>query len=228
MKKGLTELVFIMDRSGSMSSLEEDTIGGFNSMIRKQKEGEVLVSTVLFDTDFETIHDRVPIEKVGKMTEEEYYTRGATALLDAVGMTIGDIRARQKKQPAAKRPEKTIFVIITDGYENSSTLYDYRDIKDLVQRQTNLGWEFLFLGANIDAFAEGAKLGIRRERSCKIAENRVGTRMAYRDVGKFIDEAMEAECMCDVGYDWCEDSATYEECREISEEEMAELFDVED
>lgn len=228
MKKGLTELVFIVDKSSSMYELTEDTIGGFNSMIRKRKEGNVLVSTVLFDTRFETLHDRVPIEKIGKMTEEEYCAGGCTALLDAVGMTIGDIKARQKKQRVANRPEKTIFVIITDGYENSSTIYDYSEIKELVQKQTNLGWEFLFLGANIDAFAEGERLGIKRNRSCKIAEDRIGTRMAYRDVGKFIDEAIEAECMEDVGDEWCVESEVYCESRYISDEEAAELFDDED
>lgn len=209
MKKGLTELVFILDRSSSMGGLETDTIGGFNSMIKKQKKEGVLVTTVLFDTEFDTIHGRVPIEEICEMTEEDYYVRGCTALLDAVGSTIGDIKKKQKRQRVCERPEKTIVVIITDGYENSSIIYDYDEIKELVQKQSNLGWEFLFLGANIDAFAEGRRLGIRRERSCKIVRDYEGTRRAYEDVGGFIEEAMECECMEDISDEWCESSMEY-------------------
>lgn len=209
MKKGLTELVFILDRSGSMTGLESDTIGGFNSMIRKQKKEGVLVTTVLFDNVFETIHKRVPIEKIEEMTEEEYYTRGSTALLDAMGSTIGDVRKKQKRQMVCERPEKTIFVIITDGQENSSRSYDYDDIRELVEKQRNLGWEFLFLGANIDAFAEGQRLGIRRERSCKIVADYEGTRRAYEDVGNFIVQAEECECMEDIDEEWCASSEEY-------------------
>lgn len=214
MKKGLTELVFILDRSGSMSGLESDTIGGFNSMIKKQKKEGVLVTTVLFDTEFETIHRRVPIETINKMTEKEYYTRGCTALLDAMGTTINDIKKKQRRQKVCERPEKTILVIITDGYENSSRIYDYDDIKELVEKQKNLGWEFLFLGANIDAFDEGRRLGISKKRCCTIAEDREGTRLAYEDVGDFLVEAEECEYMCDIGDEWCMASKEYFESRD--------------
>lgn len=213
MKKGLTELVFILDRSGSMRGLEEDTIGGFNSVIARQKEGSALVTTVLFDRRFDTIHDRVPIDEIADLTEEDYFPGGCTALLDAVGRTISKIKDRQKEQKASERPEKTIFVIITDGYENASRLYDYDEIKELVQKQSDLGWEFLFLGANIDAFAEGRRLGIRENRSCKIIADDEGTRRAYEDIGEFIAEAEECDCMEDIGDDWCLSSKEYYESR---------------
>ncbi|MBQ2160318.1 MAG: VWA domain-containing protein, partial [Firmicutes bacterium] len=153
MKKGLTEMVFILDRSGSMGGLEKDTIGGYNSMIEKQKkeEGEALVSTVLFDHMQEVIADRVPLDKIKKMTEDEYYVRGCTALLDAVGYAIRHIGNIHKYAREEDVPEKTIFVITTDGLENASKRYSYSDIKRMIKRQEEkYGWEFLFLGANID------------------------------------------------------------------------------
>lgn len=213
MKKGLTELVFILDRSGSMRGLEADTIGGFNSMIARQKEGSTLVTTVLFNTRFATIHDSVPIDEIAELTEDDYFPRGSTALLDAVGKTIGNIMDKQHEQKASQRPEKTIVVIITDGYENASRLYDYNMIKDLVQKQSDLGWEFLFLGAKIDAFAEGRRLGIRRNRSCKIIADDEGTRRAYEDVGKFIAKAKEYDCTDDIDDDWCMSSKEYFESK---------------
>ena len=154
MKKGLTEIVFILDRSGSMSGLEKDTIGGFNSLIEKQKkeEGLCLVSTVLFDYDSDVIHDRVDIHKVNPLTEKEYFARGSTALLDAIGGAIHHIGNVHKYAREEDRPEKTLFVITTDGMENSSIQYTYSKVKQLVQRQKEkYGWEFMFLGANIDA-----------------------------------------------------------------------------
>lgn len=161
----MIELVFILDRSGSMTGLESDTIGGFNGMIEKQKKGseDVVVTTVLFDHLIEILHDRIPIDEVPKMTEKDYQTRGCTALLDAVGLTIEHI----KKIHSYLRkdiPEKTIFVITTDGLENSSMEFSYKKVKRLITAQKEKGWEFLFLGANIDAFEEGRNLGIDSDR----------------------------------------------------------------
>ena len=153
----MTELVFILDRSGSMSGLEADTIGGFNSMIARQKQaaGEALVSTVLFDNDSTVIHDRMPLAKVPLMTEKEYFTRGCTALLDAVGGAIHHIGNIHKYARREDVPEKTLFVITTDGYENASRRYNYETVRRMIQRQKEkYGWEFLFLGANIDAARE--------------------------------------------------------------------------
>ena len=163
MKKGLTEMVFILDRSGSMGGLEKDTIGGFNSLIEKQKkeDGEALVSTVLFDHEQEVLHDRMPLDKIGKMTEEEYYVNGCTALLDAVGGTIERIRHEQAKDKD-KVPDATLFVIITDGLENASREFSYRKVKGLIEKQKEESWDFLFLGANIDVAAEAERIGISR------------------------------------------------------------------
>ena len=148
----MTELVFILDRSGSMSGLERDTIGGFNSMIEKQKKeaGEAVVSTVLFDNESVVIHDRLPLGKVPRMTEKEYFTRGCTALLDAVGGAIHHIGNVHKYARKEDVPEKTMFIITTDGYENASRRYDYDKVRKMIERQKKYGWEFLFLGANID------------------------------------------------------------------------------
>ena len=165
MKKGLTEMLFILDRSGSMSGLEKETIGGFNSLIEKQKkiEGSAVVSTVLFDGEMDVIHDRVPLEKIKELTEKEYYARGCTALLDAVGHSVKHIRKVQKNLPEEEKPEKTIVVITTDGEENSSCEYSLEKVKRLLSRmQEKHKWEFLFLGANIDAVtAAGLQSGRR-------------------------------------------------------------------
>lgn len=154
MRKGLTEVVFILDRSGSMSGLEADTISGFNSMIRKQKkeDGEAVISAVLFDDRTDVIYDRVSIDKVVPMTDKEYYVRGCTALLDAVGGAIHHIANVHKYAREEERPEKTIFIITTDGMENASRIYSYEKVKRMVEKEKEkYGWEFLFLGANIDA-----------------------------------------------------------------------------
>ena len=164
----MTELVFILDRSGSMGGLEQDTIGGFNSMLRKQKKqpGEALVSTVLFNNHSVVIHDRVPLEQVQPMTEEEYCVGGTTALLDAVGGAIKHIGLVHKYARPEDRPEKTLFVITTDGMENASRKYTYEKVRELISRQKEkYGWEFLFLGANIDAAKEAERFGIGADRA---------------------------------------------------------------
>ena len=178
----MTELVFILDRSGSMSGLERDTIGGFNSMIEKQKkeDGEVLVSTVLFDGESEVIHDRVPLNRIKPMTEKQYYTRGWTALLDAVGGAIRHIGNIHKYARKEDVPEKTMFIITTDGYENSSKHFDYEDVRKMIKRrQEKYGWEFLFLGANIDAAAEARRFGIDPEHAVDYKCDAEGTALNY-------------------------------------------------
>ncbi len=165
MNKNLTEIVYILDRSGSMSGLEADTIGGFNSMMEKQKKTgeEALVSTVLFDDECEVLHDRVPLDKIEKMTDEQYYVRGCTALLDAIGGAIHHIGNVHKYAREEDRPAKTIFVITTDGMENASRQYTYDRIQKMVKKQQKkYGWKFIFIGANIDSFVEAQRLGLRR------------------------------------------------------------------
>ena len=182
MKKNLTELVMILDRSGSMSGLERDTIGGYNSMLQKQREteGEVLVSTVLFDQRIEVLHDRVPLDKVPAMTEKDYYVRGSTALLDAVGGAIHHIGNVHKYAREEDRPEKTIFVITTDGMENASHEYSYDRVKEMVERQKEkYGWEFLFLGANIDAVKTAGRFGISADRAANYHSDHEGTKLNY-------------------------------------------------
>ena len=189
MRKNLTEIVFILDRSGSMAGLEDDTIGGFNAMIEKQRKepGEALVSTVLFDNDCEVIHDRVDIQKIEPLTREKYYVRGCTALLDAVGGAIHHIGNVHKYARAEDRPEKTLFVITTDGMENASREYTYDRLKMLIQRQKDkYGWEFLFLGANIDAAKEAARFGIGADRAANYHADRQGTAVIYEAVSEAV------------------------------------------
>ena len=185
MKKNLTELVFILDRSGSMAGLEKDTIGGFNAMIEKQKAeaGEAYISTVLFDNYSEVIHDRVALTAVPKLTEKEYYVRGCTALLDAVGDAIHHIGNVHKYAREEDRPEKTLFVITTDGMENASRRYSYEAVKTMITRQKEkYGWEFLFLGANIDATREAARFGIDADRAANYNADAMGTEVVYEAV----------------------------------------------
>lgn len=189
MKKNLTEIVFILDRSGSMAGLEDDTIGGFNAMIEKQKreEGEALVSTVLFDNDCEVIHDRVDIQRIEPMTRNEYYVRGCTALLDAVGGAIHHIGNVHKYAREEDRPEKTLFVITTDGMENASRKYTYDRLKTMIERQKEkYGWEFLFLGANIDAAKEAARFGIGADRAANYHADSIGTAVIYEAVSEAV------------------------------------------
>ena len=178
----MTELVFILDRSGSMSGLEKDTIGGFNSMIEKQKreDGQALVSTVLFDNESVVIHDRLPLDRVPPLTEREYYTRGCTALLDAVGGAIHHIGNVHKYARREDVPEKTLFIITTDGYENASRRYDYERVRQMIQHEKEkYGWEFLFLGANIDAAAEAKRFGISEDRAVTYKCDAEGTALNY-------------------------------------------------
>ena len=183
MRKGLTEVIFILDRSGSMSGLEADTIGGFNSMIEKQRkeEGEAFISTVLFDDQSEVLYDRVPVGKVEPMNDNQYYVRGCTALLDAIGGAIHHIANVHKYAREEDRPEKTLFIITTDGMENSSHKYTYDKVKKMVEKQKEkYGWEFLFLGANIDAISVAGKFGIGADRAINYECDRAGTALNYR------------------------------------------------
>lgn len=183
MRKGLTEIVFILDRSGSMSGLEADTIGGYNSLIEKQKkeEGEAIISTVLFDDLQEVLHDRVRLDRIKPMTNKDYYVRGCTALLDALGGAIHHIGNVHKYAREEDRPEKTLFIITTDGMENSSRRYTYDRVKHMVERQKKkFGWEFLFLGANIDAIEVAGRFGIAPERAVNFESDSAGTAVNYK------------------------------------------------
>ena len=189
MKKNLTELVFILDRSGSMAGLEKDTIGGFNAMLRKQRaeEGEAIISTLLFDNETQVIHDRLTLENVPELTEQEYYVRGCTALLDAVGGAIHHIGNVHKYAREEDRPEKTLFVITTDGMENASRRYTYDKVKAMIRRQKEkYGWEFLFLGANIDAAREAARFGISEDRAANYHADHKGTAVIYEAVSETV------------------------------------------
>ena len=185
--KKLTEIVFILDRSGSMAGLETDTIGGFNSLIARQKkeEGEAILSTVLFDDRCEVLHDRVPLDQIQPMTDRDYYVRGCTALLDAVGGAIHHIRKIHKHTRAEDRPEKTLFVITTDGMENASKKYSYQKVKEMVEHQKSRhGWEFLFLGANIDAAEVAGRFGINRDHAANYHSDAAGTALNYQVLNK--------------------------------------------
>lgn len=198
----MTELVFILDRSGSMSGLERDTIGGFNSMIEKQHKepGTALISTVLFDNFSEVIHDRIPLESVPCMTEEEYFVRGCTALLDAVGGAIRHIGNIHKYACKEDVPEKTLFIITTDGMENASHRYTYEKVHDMIHRQQEkYGWEFLFLGANIDAAAEAKRFSIDESRAANFHCDEKGTALNYEVIGEAI---MSMRCGCSLSDDW--------------------------
>ena len=198
----MTELVFILDRSGSMAGLEGDTIGGFNSMIAKQKkeEGAALVSTVLFDNNSVVIHDRLPLEKVPPMTEKEYFTRGCTALLDAVGGAIRHIGNIHRYARREDVPKKTLFIITTDGYENASRHYDYESVRGMIERKKEkYGWEFLFLGANIDAVETAGRFGIGADRAVNYHADRAGTQLNY----EVLSEAVSAvRCSAPLGAAW--------------------------
>ena len=189
MKRNLTELVFILDRSGSMQGLEGDTIGGFNAMMEKQKRepGEALVSTILFDDRTQVLHDRVRVGEVGPITEKEYYVRGCTALLDAIGGAIHHIGNIHKYARSEDVAEHTLFVITTDGMENASRRYSAQRVKEMIRRQKEkYGWEFLFLGANIDAVETAGHLGIAPDRAVNYHCDSEGTRLNYQVVGQAV------------------------------------------
>lgn len=201
MRKGLTELVFILDRSGSMSGLEADTIGGFNSMITKQKkgEGEAIVSTVLFDDQAEVLHDRIDIDKIELMNDQQYYVRGCTALLDAVGGAIHHIGNVHKYAREEDRPEKTLFIITTDGMENSSRRYDYDRVKNMVERQKErFGWEFIFLGANIDAVEVAGRFGIKANRAVNYECDSEGTKLNYDVLSETVTRMRQTKCAAEM------------------------------
>lgn len=212
MKKGLTELVFILDRSGSMHGLERDTIGGFNSMLAKQKQanGSAFVSTVLFDNFCEVLHDRIDIQKVESITEKEYFVRGCTALLDAVGGAIRHIGNIHKYARREDVPEHTLFVVITDGMENASRHFTARQVREMIQRQKErYGWEFLFLGANIDAVETAGALGIGADRAVNYRCDSTGTRLNYDVVSQ---AAAAVRCSAPLDAHW-KDAIEQDFCR---------------
>lgn len=182
--KDYTEIVFILDRSGSMGGLEKDTIGGFNSMLSKNKEqeGDAVISTILFDHKNEVICDRENIKKVKPMTNKEYYARGCTALLDAVGGAIEHTSRVQKELPKHHRAKNVLFVITTDGYENASVKYTYSDVKKLIEKKSKKGWEFIFMGANIDAVEEAGRLGILEDHAATYCADERGTEAVYESM----------------------------------------------
>ena len=191
MKKNLTELVFILDRSGSMGGLESDTIGGYNAMLSKQQKecGEAMITTVLFDDEYELLHDRIPLKGVRFISEKEYFVRGTTALLDAIGKTIHKIDNAQRNTAENERAEKVLFVITTDGQENASREYSYDKIKtQILRQQDEYGWEFIFLGANIDAIAEADRFGIRADRAANYHADSEGTELNFNVVSEAISE----------------------------------------
>ena len=205
MKKNLTEMVFILDRSGSMAGLERDTIGGFNSMIERQKkeQGEALVSTVLFSNGSRVLHDRVDVRRVEPMTEQDYFVGGGTALIDAIGDAIHHIGNVHKYAREEDRPEHTIFVITTDGMENASHRYSSDEVKAMVNRQKEkYGWEFLFLGANIDAVETAAHFGIGADRAATYFNDAQGQALNYATVSEAVSAV---RCNAPLGSDWKRD-----------------------
>ena len=202
MKKGLTELKFILDRSGSMSGLGSDTIGGYNAMLEKQKKepGEAVITTVLFDDKYELLHDRINIRGIEPITEKEYYVRGTTALLDAVGRTIGKIGNVQKHTAEDERAENVMFVITTDGMENASREYSYEKVRRMIEHQKNkYGWEFIFLGANIDAVDTAERFGIGQDRAVNYNADSEGTLLNYEVISETVSNLRACR---EISEDW--------------------------
>lgn len=198
MKKNLAELIFILDRSGSMSGLESDTIGGYNSMLRKQMDsvGEAFITTALFDDEYELLHDRINLKGVRPITEKEYFVRGTTALLDAIGKSIQKIINVQRNTSEDEKAEKILFVITTDGLENASREYSYAKIKAMIEHQkSKYGWEFIFLGANIDAVSEAEKFGIDSSRSAQYHNDKEGIELNYKAVSDAICELRSSKTL---------------------------------
>ena len=203
MNSNLTEIVFILDRSGSMAGLEDDTIGGFNAFVEKQKkeEGEAVLSAVLFSDDSEVIYDRVDIQKVEPMTERQYRVGGCTALLDAICGAVRHIKNVHKYAREEDRPAKTVFVITTDGMENASREYSYAEVQRMVKHeQEKHGWEFLFLGANMDAIAAARSFGIREDRAVRYKRDCVGTALNYQVVGEAVASVRRHRTLRE---EWC-------------------------
>lgn len=203
MNNNLTELVFILDRSGSMGGLESDTVGGFNAMLRKQKaqQGEALVSTFLFNSESTVLHDRVPVQNVAQMTQEDYVVGGCTALLDAIGGAIHHIGNVHKYARPEDVPAHTMFVITTDGMENASCKYSVQRIRQMIERQqSKYGWEFLFLGANIDAVETAGRIGIRKDRATDFICDSQGTAVNYEAISDAVSTVREGRkldaCWC--------------------------------
>jgi uncharacterized protein YegL len=189
MKKDLTELVFILDRSGSMSGLESDTIVGYNAMLEKQKKepGDAVITTVLFDDRYELLHDRINLRGIAPITDREYFVRGSTALLDAVGKTINKIGNVQKHTAQEERAEHVMFVITTDGMENSSKEFSYEKVRQMIEYQkSKYGWEFIFLGANIDAIAAAERFGIDKDRTTNYNADSEGTLLNYEVISETV------------------------------------------
>ena len=199
MKKNTTELVFILDRSGSMSGLESDTIGGFNAMIDKQKklDGECYVTTILFDNAAETLHDRVNLNDIKRMTDQDYTVRGCTALIDALGGTIEHIEKIHKYIRKDDVPEKTLFVITTDGQENASRRYTSAQVKKMVENKKKIGWDFIFIGANIDAVETAGAYGIGADRAVNYHADKQGTRIVYEAVTHAVSSMRSKGAVCD-------------------------------
>ena len=203
MRENLTEMVFVLDRSGSMSGLAADTIGGFNELIEKQKkiEGDAYVTTVLFDHEYEVLHDHVALEEVAPLTDKEYFARGSTALLDAVGRTIDAVGARLAATAEDERPEHVVFVITTDGMENSSREYTAKRVRGMIEhQQQKYSWQFVFLGANMDAVSEARKLGISAKYAADFTPSHSGVRKMYSMA--LHDVVMCARIGSDMGSAW--------------------------
>lgn len=208
MKQGFTELVFILDRSGSMGGLETDTIGGFNTMLKKQKaiDGDCLLTTVLFDNTYELLHDRIDIRAVGEITEKEYFVGGSTALLDAIGRTIQKIGNAQKRTAEEYRASKVMMVIITDGHENASREYSSQKVKAMIERKKDrYGWEFVFLGANIDAVETAARYGIHRDRAQTYRADTQGVELNFCVLNNMVSSVREGVQISDEWYAQIED-----------------------
>ncbi|MBO7397738.1 MAG: VWA domain-containing protein [Clostridia bacterium] len=208
-RNNITEMVFILDKSGSMAGLESDTIGGFNGMIAKQKgeEGVAYVTTVLFSNRSVTIHDRVPVENVPELTRNEYSVGGCTALIDAIGQTVEHIETIHRYARPEDVPANTVFVITTDGLENASTKYSAKDVKKLVSKKREEGWEFIFLGANIDAVETARTYGIDESRAMNYKCDAAGTAVNFRALGKALksirrESELDLDCLAEIRDDY--------------------------